>query len=164
MNKILAIAAILLTALGSCKKDKTCARTENPAVAPAAEVQAIQNYLTANSITATQDPSGVFYTISAPGTGTDVPNLCSEIQFRYKGMLTNGNVFDDSGSNSVTYTLGDLILGWQKVVPKLRKGGKLRCYVPPTLGYGSRDITNGQGVVIIPANSTLIFDIELVNY
>lgn len=164
MKKILAITAILLAALSSCKKDKTCARTESPLVAPASEVQAIQTYLTANSITATQDPSGVFYTISAPGTGTDAPNLCSDIVFRYKGMLTNGSVFDDSGTSSVTYALGDLIVGWQKVIPKLRKGGKMRCYIPPTLGYGARDITNGQGQVIIPANSILIFDIELVNF
>jgi len=164
MKHILAISVVLITALGSCKKDKTCARTENPTVAPASEVQAIQTYLTANNITATQDPSGVFYTISAPGTGTGSPNLCSEIEFRYKGMLTNGSVFDDSGTSSVTYALGDLILGWQKVIPKLKKGGKMRCYIPPTLGYGSRDITNGQGVVIIPKNSTLIFDIELVNF
>ena len=67
-------------------------------------------------------------------------------------------MFDDSGNSSITYALGDLIVGWQKVIPKLKKGGKMKMYIPPTLGYGN------QAAGPIPANSILIFDIELVNF
>jgi FKBP-type peptidyl-prolyl cis-trans isomerase len=88
--------------------------------------------------------------------------VCSTINFIYKGTLTNGKVFD--GPSTLTFPLQDLIAGWQIIIPKMKRGGKTTLYIPPTLGYGSREIKDNLGNVIIPANSILIFDIELLNF
>ncbi len=163
MKKILALSVLLITVLGACKKGVECTRTSPSIVAPASEVQAVKDYLASKSITASQDPSGVFYVMTEPGTGTETPGLCTTIVFTYKGTLTNGNVFDIS-TTPISYPLGDLIAGWQKVIPMMKRGGKATMYVPPTLGYGSRDVKDANGNVIIPANSILIFDLQLVNF
>lgn len=84
----------------------------------------------------------------------------------YVGMLEDGTVFDSSANNNnepLTFTLGDqgLIPGFQIGVNGMREGGERRISVPPELGYGSEDIKDANGKIIIPANSTLIFDIKL---
>lgn len=148
---ILLLAPLFLAP--ACKKDK-CDLQESSLVASAAEIAVIQNYLTANSLTATQHSSGIFYSISSEGSG-DSPNLCSSITVKYKGMLLNGSVFDESTTN-VSFPLINLIVGWQKGLPLITKGGRIRLYIPPSLGYGSASQSG------IPGNSTLIFDIDLV--
>lgn len=87
--------------------------------------------------------------------------MCNRIGVRYKGMLTNGNVFDEQ-TNTFYFQLGELINAWKNGLMQIKSGGKIRLYVPPTLGYGSDDVKDRNGNVVIPANSILIFDIELV--
>jgi FKBP-type peptidyl-prolyl cis-trans isomerase FkpA len=137
----------------ACKKDK-CDLVESTDVASDTEVTVIKNHLTANGLQATQHSSGLFYVIENQGSGT-TPNLCSSVTVKYKGTLLNGTVFDESTSN-VTFPLNNLITGWKKGIPLVQKGGKIKLYVPPSLGYGSTSISG------IPGNSTLIFDIEVV--
>ena len=55
-----------------------------------------------------------------------------------------------------SFQLKNLIIGWQKGIPLIQKGGSIRLYIPPSMGYGSKSSSS------IPANSTLIFDIDLV--
>ena len=138
----------------SCKK-KTCDEKASSMVASATEIAAIKNYLTANSLTATEHSSGLFYSINSQGSG-DRPDLCSSVTVKYKGSLLNGSVFDQSIAN-VSFPLKNLIIGWQKGIPLIQKGGKIKLYVPPSLGYGS------SGTSGIPGNSTLIFEIDLVD-
>lgn len=164
MKKILGLSLLVLTLMTACNKDESCKLSAPSTVAPASEIQAVKDYLNSKSITATQDPSGVFYVMTAPGSGTASPTICSTINFKYKGSLTNGNVFDNSGTTAVSYPLGNLIVGWQKVIPLMKKGGKATLYIPPSLGYGPNDLKDGSGNVVIPGNSILIFDIELVNF
>ena len=121
-----------------------------------AEIASVQSYLTANSITATQDPGGFFYIIVAPGSGA-APTLSSTITFKYVGKLENGNIFDQS-QTGVTYPLSQLILGWQKGLPLIKKGGTIKLFLPPTLAYGC---STGGGS--IPAGSNLIFTVDLVD-
>jgi FKBP-type peptidyl-prolyl cis-trans isomerase FkpA len=73
---------------------------------------------------------------------------------KYTGRLTNGSVFDSS--TGATFALANLITGWQQGIPYIGKGGKITLYLPPSLGYGS------QASGSIPANSILIFEIELI--
>jgi len=81
------------------------------------------------------------------------------VEVLYKGMLTNGEVFDETPSNSPkSFPLKNLIEGWQIGIPFLQKGGSGSFYVPSGLGYGSRTLPD------IPANSVLIFDITLVDF
>lgn len=153
---ILMIAASIL--FFSCgKKDTTCGYNDSATVAPASEVQTLQNYLSSNNITATAHPSGFYYTITTQGTGKPIVNLCSQVTVNYVGKLTNGNIFDQTSGSPRTFTLGELILGWQKGIPLISSGGSIRLYVPPSLGYGA------SGQPPIPGNAILIFDITLVD-
>lgn len=149
----------------ACKKeDTTCTLTAPTTIAPQTEIDAVKAYLTANSITATQHPTGYFYSNTTTGTGNS-PTLCSNVGVIYRGTLTNGTVFDDSKGQVVAFPLGSLIKAWQTALPTMKAGGRMMLYIPPSLGYGPnavRDpVTNN---VVIPANSILIFDIVLNSY
>jgi FKBP-type peptidyl-prolyl cis-trans isomerase FkpA len=163
MKKILGLSVLILAVFGACKKDDECKLTPPALVAPAGEIQSVKDYLASKGITATQDPSGIFYVNTLEGTGTAMPNMCNTISFTYRGSLTNGTVFDESAT-PISYPLNQLIAGWQIIIPKMKKGGKTTIYIPPTLGYGANAVKDNSGNVIIPANSILIFDLELVNF
>jgi FKBP-type peptidyl-prolyl cis-trans isomerase FkpA len=122
---------------------------------PAAEINQVEAYLAAKGITnAVKHPTGLFYIIENEGTGNR-PTLCTNIAITYKGQLTDGTVFDQA-TNPVLFPLGQLITGWQIGIPLVKSGGKIRLFIPPSLGYGSSPIPG------IPANSVLIFDVTLI--
>jgi len=167
MKKIMFLMIATSLLFFSCKKEDQCPYSESAATATASERAFLANYVSSNNIIALEHSSGVFYTISVPGTGVS-PSICSNVTARYTGSLvSNGTVFDSTpaGSPGINFTLGQLIVGWQKVLPLLKEGGKITLYIPPSLGYGSRDVSDQQQPpnVIIPANSYLKFEIELVN-
>ncbi len=85
----------------------------------------------------------------------------SVVSVQYRGWLTNGTLFDESYSKPApfTFTEGDhrVIAGWEEGLLGMKVGGKRRLVVPPGVGYGSA----AQGS--IPANSVLVFDIELLS-
>ena len=94
------------------------------------------------------------------GTGAEAKEG-SSITVKYTGTLADGPVFDSTekqGGTPATFTLakGSLIDGWVQGIPGMKVGGKRKLVIPPSLGYGDR----AQGT--IPANSTLVFEIELV--
>lgn len=164
--RIFILSLVTLCLLSGCLKSKNndeCGYPDSNLVAPAAEIQNVQNYLTTNNITAQQHSSGVFYAISSQGSGQGIVNLCSYVAVRYKGKLTSGAVFDSTDASGDSFQLGQVIPGWQKGLPLISKGGKITLYIPPTLGYGNQDVRNNAGVVVIPANSILIFEIELAD-
>ena len=161
MKSILVSFIILSTVFISCSKDNTCNQADSPVVAPAGEVANVEAYLTSAGITGAQKhPSGFYYKITQQGTGAAVVNLCSVVFVKYSGRLTNGTYFDPTTPGtmrSTSFELGGVIDGWQKGIPLISSGGKITLYIPPSLGYGSN--ANGS----IPANSILIFDVELVS-
>lgn len=149
----------------SCKKNEPmqCAYSAPGSVATTAEISYLQNYITTNNINAIQHASGVFYTIVNPGMGSS-PTVCSNITVKYVGNILGGGVFDSNTSvTGVKFELGRLILGWQRVLPILKTGGSITLYIPPSLGYGSTAINDNNGNILIPANSYLKFDIELLD-
>ena len=83
------------------------------------------------------------------------------VTVNYVGTLTNGTKFDSSYDRGQPFTFrlgaGQVIAGWDQGVVGMRVGGKRRLTIPPSLGYG------GQANGPIPANSTLIFEIELLS-
>ena len=116
----------------------------------------IRNYLAANNMEATEHPSGMFYRIDEAGSGT-APDEDATVEIRYRGYLVNGAIFDQTrGDDTATFVLSNLIDGWGHALPLLKPGGKGTFFLPSALAYGR----NGQG--IIPPNTVLIFDIELV--
>ena len=158
MRNILLGLIILSAVCVSCSKDGKCDYNDSAVTASAGETATVQTYLNNNGITGTTlHPSGFYYKITQAGTGAAVVNLCSMVGVKYTGKLTNGTIFDQTTGTEVrSFPLGQVIVGWQKGVPLISSGGKITLYIPPSLGYG----INTVGV--IPPNSILIFDIELV--
>ena len=146
----------------SCKKDDTekCPYTNPVIIAPASEVDSLQNWLTSQGISAVRDNSGLFYKIDSSGAGAS-PQVCKTFVATYSGTFLDGGVFD-SNSSGTTFLLGQLVAGWQIGLPKIKSGGGITLYVPPSLGYGDRAQLDQNGSVRIPANSYLIFYIHLI--
>ncbi len=95
------------------------------------------------------------------GTGA-VAEPGDSVTVNYVGSLANGTVFDASanhGSQGFTFTLGagQVIKGWDEGIVGMRVGGKRKLVIPAPLAYGDQAIGN-----VIPANSTLIFEVELL--
>jgi FKBP-type peptidyl-prolyl cis-trans isomerase FklB len=103
-------------------------------------------------------PSGVQYKVIKEGSGKQ-PTANSTVVVNYRGTLIDGKEFDSSYKRGKPATLkvGQVIKGWQEVLPLMKAGSKWEIVVPPDLAYGPR----GAGGVIGP-NSTLVFEIELV--
>lgn len=99
------------------------------------------------------------------GTGAEA-TPGSMVEVLYVGRLQDGTVFDSSEAHNnepLRFQLGTegLIAGFQIGVNGMKVGGERVLAVPPALGYGAQDIKDSAGKVIIPANSTLIFNVQL---
>ena len=142
----------------SCKKssDNDCNFSVSNVVVPASEMTSLQSYVSANYPAAILHPGGFYYEIMAAGTGTVTPAICSNVRVTYAGYLTNGTKFDEE-LVGITFKLGQLIVGWQRGLPLIKKGGSINLYLPPSLGYGSVAVGG------IPANSILRFSIQLLD-
>lgn len=99
-------------------------------------------------------------TVLKKGTGTAVEDG-DNITVKYAGRLTNNREFD-SGSLDVQVGVTGLIPGFTQGLIGMKLGEKRRITIPPALAYGSRSIPGPDGTPLIPANSTLVFDLELV--
>ncbi|MBN8676047.1 MAG: FKBP-type peptidyl-prolyl cis-trans isomerase [Chitinophagales bacterium] len=100
---------------------------------------------------------GVFYQLLKEGTGPQV-NVTDTVVVHYKGWLhSDGSVFDQTKEKPATFPLSRLIKGWQLAVPYCRVGGTIRIYIPSGLAYGMRTFAT-----TIPPNSTLVFDVEVL--
>ena len=161
MKKSLLFILPLMAAFifSGCLKDGsqsfTCTASVPQVSVPAAETAAVEAYLAQKGITDAQKSNfGFYYKIDVAGTGV-TPTVCSNVTLYYQGKLIDGTTFDQTGASPVTFQLGQLITGWQLGLPLIKTGGKIKLYLPPTLGYGSRAVGS------IPANSVLIFDITL---
>jgi FKBP-type peptidyl-prolyl cis-trans isomerase FkpA len=142
----------------SCLFMGACDKSLSPEEQLKADVEKIEKYLSDKGLTAQKTGSGLHYIITQQGTGGS-PTVSSKITIKYKGYLLDGSVFDATlNGQSAVFPLSSLIQGWQEGIPLLKKGGKGTFFIPSGLGYGSSD----QGS--IPANSVLIFEIELINY
>lgn len=102
--------------------------------------------------------SGLQYKITKEGTGKQ-PNASSQVTVHYKGQLLDGKVFDSSYDRGepVEFPLNGVIPGWTEGLQLMKEGSKATLYIPAQLAYGEQGV---QGS--IPPNSTLIFDVELL--
>jgi peptidylprolyl isomerase len=103
--------------------------------------------------------SGLKYIDTVTGTGPS-PQPGQTISVNYTGTLVNGTVFDSSAKQGKPYQFrigtAAVIKGWDEGLMTMRVGGKRKLTIPPSLGY--KDQRNGM----IPPNSTLLFDVELL--
>lgn len=101
----------------------------------------------------TRSASGLYYRDLVVGTG-DAAQGGDTATVGYSGWLTDGTLFD-SGSFAFILGAGHVISGFDEGVAGMKVGGKRKLVIPPGLGYGNR--SNGP----IPANSTLVFEVDL---
>ncbi|MBB1201986.1 FKBP-type peptidyl-prolyl cis-trans isomerase [Enterobacteriaceae bacterium 89] len=102
--------------------------------------------------------TGLLYKVEKEGTG-DAPKDSDTVVVNYKGTLIDGKEFDNSYTRGepLSFRLDGVIPGWTEGLKNIKKGGKIKLVIPPALAYGK------TGVPGIPANSTLVFDVELLD-
>ncbi|HEY5406126.1 MAG TPA: FKBP-type peptidyl-prolyl cis-trans isomerase [Ginsengibacter sp.] len=160
---------VISIAFASClKKNSTggsCGFPTTNVSVPDSQVVATNDSIYGHGITnSTLDPAGFYYHVDSAGSGASVAGLCSTIYVTYKGTYFNGVAFDSTATNDVaSFQLGAALVGWQKALPLLKKGGEMTLYLPPALAYGSNAYLDNFGNVLIPASSYLVFDIHLVD-
>ncbi len=101
--------------------------------------------------------TGLQYLTTLEGTGVK-PDANDKVTVHYTGTLIDGTVFDSSVQRGTpaTFGLNQVIPGWTEGLQLMKEGGKTTFYIPSELAYGSRNQAK------IPANSTLIFEVELI--
>jgi peptidylprolyl isomerase/FKBP-type peptidyl-prolyl cis-trans isomerase FklB len=127
--------------------------------APAASTAAERAYFAKNAkATGVIALPGLQYQIleSGPADG-ESPSGSDEITARYTGTLMDGTVFDSSGDRTISFTLRQVIPGWQVAMKLMRPGDKWKLFIPAYLAYGPAAKPK------IPADSPLIFEVELVS-
>jgi peptidylprolyl isomerase len=167
---IAAASALLL--LAACGSDALSTPTPTPTAAAQSSSasqaaactpapSAVDNFSQSVQLTTTAD--GLQYGDITVGTGA-TPKKGQNLTVQYTGWLTNGCMFDSSrkaGGSPFSFVIGatppNVILGWEEGLLTMHVGGKRRLVIPPALGYGA----SGQGS--IPANATLVFDVELLS-
>ena len=104
----------------------------------------------------TRTATGLYYrTLASPaGTAATVTNG-QRVTARYTGWLANGTQFESS-TYAFDLGAGDVIAGWDQGIVGMQVGERRRLLIPPALGYGTQD----RGV--IPPNSVLVFDVEVL--
>ena len=143
------------------------AQIEESAKQKSVDDKILTDYLTKNGLAgkAQKTANGVYYIVNQAGTGTK-PNKGDNVEVQYTGKLMNGKVFDSSLTNQQSkgkpvqfqVGVGMIIPGWEEGIMQFTKGTKGTLLIPSGMAYGM------QGAPpTIPANSPLIFDIELVN-
>ncbi len=99
----------------------------------------------------------VFFTIEKQGNGAS-PKRGDYVKLKYVGKLLDATVFDESKNEPFVFRLGyrQVIQGWEMAIPQLKIGTKATLYIPSNRAYGNRDVDK------IPANSPLIFEVEML--
>jgi len=160
---IVAVVVIGVRLMGNRPSETPTAQVNMPvATAPADTANAQTAFLTENvkkpGWKATD--SGLQYMVEKAGDpGAPHPAPGSEVTVNYEGRLIDGTIFDSSYARNepATFPLSGVIQGWQEGVPMMRQGEIWEFAIPSKLAYGDRQVGP------IPAGSTLLFKIELLN-
>ena len=102
-------------------------------------------------------PSGLKYKILTPGQDGAHPTDTDVTLVNYEGRLLNGTTFDKS-TQPTPMPVAGVVPGFAEALKLMTKGEKARFWLPPALGYGAE----AKGP--IPANSTLVFDVDLIDF
>jgi peptidylprolyl isomerase len=149
------VALVLSACLGSTDPERADVPTDPAAVtfAPALGVN-----LAAMTLTNT----GLYYQDVVVGTGTPV-GPADSVRATYQGYLSGGTRFTESSPGEpLQRRITSLIAGFQQGVTGMAPGGRRKLVIPPQLGYGLVNVRDNSGQVLIPANSVLVFDVELL--
>lgn len=148
MKRILSAAALVLAA--------ACSDSTGPERVPCDPALLQLQTLSGDTVTT---ESGLRYIEIRAGTGATAA-VGHAVRANYSGYLVNGTRFDTSCDTErpIRYTLpGQVVQGFWEGTVGMREGGVRRLIIPPNLGYGANPPAGGT----IPANATLIFDLQL---
>jgi FKBP-type peptidyl-prolyl cis-trans isomerase FkpA len=167
MNRAVLIILLFVVGLAACKKAGDLGSTAEKAQA-VVDDKIITDYLSANpGLQATKiDTTGVYYIINQPGTGNALFTNSTMVTVGYTGrVLKTGQIFSQTNSFQPSFSLGQMIRGWQLGIPLLKKGGSIRLFLPSRYAYGpypqpllgvSYGLKDG-----LPGAAVLDFDIDL---
>jgi FKBP-type peptidyl-prolyl cis-trans isomerase len=101
--------------------------------------------------------SGLQYEVIKEGTG-GIPKETDTVSVHYRGTLIDGSEFDSSYKRNAPaeFPIARIIKGWTEALKMMKVGSKWKLYIPSELAYGAQDHPG------IPANSILLFDVELL--
>jgi len=139
---------------------KQAEQQKKDAVAAKVNIEAGKKFLAENAkkegVVTTE--SGLQYKVLKEGTGVK-PTTEDKVKTHYHGTLIDGTVFDSSVERGqpATFPVNGVIQGWQEAIPLMKVGAKYRLFIPSDLAYGMRAMGPK-----IPAGSTLIFEVELL--
>lgn len=148
------ILILVFTLFISCKNDDTTFK--EPVDYTAQNEEEIKDFIEKNNLTALKSESGLYYVINDEGNGIR-PTTTSDVTVAYKGYFTDGNTFDESDANGISFNLQQVIAGWTEGITYFKEGGNGILLVPSRLGYGN------NGRQSIPGGAVLIFDINLLS-
>jgi FKBP-type peptidyl-prolyl cis-trans isomerase len=151
-------------AAGAPVANESPAASASPSASPGAD-----DFNTCNTISAVTYPDGLKLGDLKVGTG-DAAKSGENAEVQYTGWLqSNGSMFDSSrqpGRTTFTFQIGvaQVIPGWDEGILGMKVGAKRCLRIPAPLAYGTQGQTNPQtGVVTIPPNAALVFEIELIS-
>ena len=105
--------------------------------------------------------SGLRYVVKKAGDGKKKPGHGQEVTVHYTGSLLDGRVFDSSvrRGSPAQFAIGEVIEGWNEALLTMSEGEQRTLIIPPDLGYGTMGYPG-----VIPPNSYLVFDVELIKF
>lgn len=126
-----------------------------------AEIEKVEKEISNRWPNAIKTPTGLQYVVLKEGDGKRFPKYGQKVVVHYTGTLLDGRMFDSSvhRGEPATFAVGQVIEGWNEALQNMSKGEKRTLIIPPELGYGVHGYPG-----IIPPNSYLIFDVELLDF
>jgi FKBP-type peptidyl-prolyl cis-trans isomerase FkpA len=158
MQRHLIAPCLALLLLAACHKTQGADAAQIPQydLTPASNARYLTDFAAKPGVIKTQD--GLEYRIIKSGTGKAPQSGADMVTVKYKGMLINGKVFDQTPRDkTATFPAGALIPGWVEALSLMKEGDEWELAIPSELGYGPQ----GAGGDI-PANQTLVFDMTLL--
>ncbi|TAH26719.1 MAG: hypothetical protein EAZ07_03435 [Cytophagales bacterium] len=129
-------------------------RREGMTAQIASDTIVIVNYLKSKKIKYSKNISGVYYSITSKGKGAKIA-MGDSLKVNYVGKFLDGRQFDAGKEFPFVQGMSQVIPGWHMGIGELSRGDKATLFIPSPLGYGE------QGAGTIPANTILVFDIEI---
>ena len=125
------------------------------------EIEAVEKELENRWPNAVVTETGLRYVVLKEGEGTKTPQMGKDVTVHYTGSLLDGRIFDSSvrRGEPATFEIGQVIEGWNQALVTMKKGEKRTLIIPPELGYGVHGYPG-----VIPPNSYLVFDVELLDF
>jgi FKBP-type peptidyl-prolyl cis-trans isomerase len=126
----------------------------------------LNNYISSKGLTVTKDLTGVRYMSMVEGTG-QTPSWFNTVKIKYTFTLVANDTkvvgpYDREPTPTFASFVVDYIQGVQVGLMKMKEGGKMRLFVPSGMAFGIENATDGAGNVLIPGNSNVIIDLELI--